>query len=275
MTQHQIRQSTLINLRTAVEKVITNVSQRLDEPLTLEGMAKMAYMSPFHFNRKFHQITGIPPVQFLYALRLQAAKHLLLKTQMSITDICFEVGYTSLGTFTSRFTKLVGLSPREYRKLAKKMHLFDWERLYCEEWKSPNQSPIEPFLKGRINAPPNFEGLIFIGLFNQMIPQNLPLAGTIITRSGPFFIDSLVEGEFYLLVAALPRTDNVMEYLLPDFSKLLVGVCETPLYIRSNYNKDNVEVNLRPVQTIDPPILSALPYLLTSGMAKFLSVPDR
>src|SRR4029453_11315599 len=91
----------------AAERVISAMRERLDQPFSLEEMSEVAIMSPFHFNRPFRELTGIPPCQFLSAVRLQAAKRLLLTTDLSVTDICFEVGYNSLGTFIRRFTDLV------------------------------------------------------------------------------------------------------------------------------------------------------------------------
>jgi transcriptional regulator GlxA family with amidase domain len=102
----------------AVKRVINVMHERLDEPFTLNDMSKIAYVSPYHFNRMFHQITGIPPCQFLYALRLETAKRLLLTTGVSVTDVCFDVGYNSLGTFIRRFTGLVGISPSRFRSFA-------------------------------------------------------------------------------------------------------------------------------------------------------------
>lgn len=263
------RSETSVSRRKAVERVITTVSQNLDEPLTMADMARIAYLSPFHFNRVFHQITGLPPTQFLYAMRLEKAKRLLLTTKMSITDICFEVGYNSLGTFTSRFTNLVGLSPREYRRLAKQIRSFDWERLFREGWQSADEKPVESFLKGKVHAPRDFEGLIFIGLFEQMIPQSRPVAGTMLTRGGAFCLNALPKaGDYYLLSAALPRAEDTLEYLLPDFSKLLVGVGETPLHIQSVNDKEEIKIHLRPLEVTDPPILLALPSLLVSGITK-------
>ncbi len=84
-------------------------------------MSRVAYLSTFHFNRVFHQITGLPPAKFISAMRLDEAKRLLLNTNQSITDICFEVGYNSLSTFTRRFTQRVGLGPREFRYLAERI----------------------------------------------------------------------------------------------------------------------------------------------------------
>src|SRR5271165_572405 len=99
----------------AVERAIQTMHSHLHEVLTLEDLAATAYLSPFHFNRVFRQLIGVPPGEFLSALRFQKARHLLLLTSLKITQVCFEVGYTSPGSFTSRFTQLVGLSPNRLR----------------------------------------------------------------------------------------------------------------------------------------------------------------
>ena len=112
------RASTVASRRHAVEKVIGVMHEQLGQALSLEDMAAIANSSPFHFNRVFRQVVGIPPAQFLYALRLQKAKHLLLTTTLNVTDVCYEVGYNSLGSFTTRFTDLVGVSPTHLRRLA-------------------------------------------------------------------------------------------------------------------------------------------------------------
>src|SRR3712207_4455725 len=116
-----IREDTIASHRRAVERVITSARERLCEPISLRDMSRVAYLSPFHFNRVFHEVTGLPPAKFISAMRLDEAKRLLLNTPLSITDICYEVGYNSLGTFTRRFTQRVGLGPREFRYLAERI----------------------------------------------------------------------------------------------------------------------------------------------------------
>src|SRR5216684_4257917 len=115
-------QVTLAAHTQAVERVIRAMHTHLHELLTLEDLASVACLSPFYFTRVFHRLIGIPPGEFLSALRFQAARRLLLTTPLSVTDICFEVGYTSTGSFTTRFTQLVGLSPRLLRQRA---HAFE------------------------------------------------------------------------------------------------------------------------------------------------------
>lgn len=78
-------------------------------------MAEIASMSVYHFARVFREQTGLPPATYLAALRLSEAKRLLIETSLSVADICSKVGYNSIGTFTSRFTQVVGMSPGKFR----------------------------------------------------------------------------------------------------------------------------------------------------------------
>src|SRR5271167_3796038 len=92
----------------AVQRVISTIRGRLDESISLTDMASVAYMSRFHFNRTFREITGLPPRRFLSALRVESATRMLLDTDHRVTDICLDVGYNSLGTFIRRFSEALG-----------------------------------------------------------------------------------------------------------------------------------------------------------------------
>src|SRR6184192_3219945 len=161
----------------AVERVIQTMHTHLHEVLTLEDLASVACLSPSHFHRVFCRLIGIPPGEFLSALRFQAARRLLVTTSLIVTDICFEVGYTSTGSFTTRFTHLVGLSPRLLRQRA---HAF--EPLPIEQAepfpKTPSGMPMKNALLGRISAPATFRGTIYVGLFPSPIPQGKPVCCT-------------------------------------------------------------------------------------------------
>lgn len=99
----------------AVRRVVLAMHERLGEDLCLAEMAEVASMSVYHFARIFREQTGLPPATYLAALRLSEAKRLLQETSLSVADICFKVGYNSIGTFTSRFTQVVGMSPGRFR----------------------------------------------------------------------------------------------------------------------------------------------------------------
>jgi AraC family transcriptional regulator len=247
--------------REAVERVILEMREHLSEPHSLQEMARIACLSPFHFDRVFHEMTGIPAVQFLYALRIEAAKRLLLTTSLSVTDICYEVGYNSIGTFTSRFTQLVGLSPRQFRRLGEKVENPLSATLFQEVAAIFEKASPGPSVTGRIIAP-EIQCLVFVGLFPTRIPQSRPLAGTLITGSDSYCIGPVKDGRYNVFAAAFPKSDKPQAYLLPDAASLLVGVGQRAADVLKGQSDGAIEIVLRPLQITDPPILIALPFLL-------------
>src|SRR4029079_7739014 len=83
-------------------------------PLDVPAMARAALMSPAHFSRKFRAAYGETPYSYLMTRRIERAKA-LLRQGMSVTDACVTVGCTSFGSFSSRFTEIVGETPKQYR----------------------------------------------------------------------------------------------------------------------------------------------------------------
>jgi AraC-like DNA-binding protein len=85
------------------------------EPLDVPALAQTALMSPAHFSRRFRDAYGETPYSYLMTRRIERAKALLRRGDVSVTDACFAVGCTSLGSFSARFTELVGETPSAYR----------------------------------------------------------------------------------------------------------------------------------------------------------------
>ena len=85
------------------------------EPLDVPALARTALMSTAHFSRRFREAYGETPYSYLMTRRIERAKALLRRGDRSVTDVCFEVGCTSLGSFSARFTELVGQTPSAYR----------------------------------------------------------------------------------------------------------------------------------------------------------------
>ena len=96
--------------------------------MDLDHLAHIAAISKFHLVRVFDEITGTTPHHFVACLRMQRAKELLLKPDASITEVCLEVGYASLGTFSKTFSALVGVSPQQFRALPKRLTLAQFAR---------------------------------------------------------------------------------------------------------------------------------------------------
>jgi AraC-like DNA-binding protein len=84
-------------------------------PLDVPGMARAALMSPSHFARQFRAAFGETPYAYLQSRRLERAMALLRRGDMSVTEVCMAVGFTSLGSFSSTFSRLVGEPPSAYR----------------------------------------------------------------------------------------------------------------------------------------------------------------
>jgi len=101
----------LVHLRQARDLIDRVYAQPLDVP----SMARAALMSPAHFSRKFRAAYGETPYSYLMTRRFERAKALLRQGQ-SVSDTCVAVGCSSLGSFSSRFTEIVGVTPSQYRE---------------------------------------------------------------------------------------------------------------------------------------------------------------
>lgn len=88
-------------------------------PVSLPDVASQANLSPYHFLRVYRRAYGETPHEFLTRLRIERAKTLLAKGNHSVTEACFEVGFSSLGSFSTLFAHRVGISPSEYRRYAR------------------------------------------------------------------------------------------------------------------------------------------------------------
>lgn len=260
------REETVASHRRAVERVITTARERLCEPISLHDMSRVAYLSTFHFNRVFHQITGLPPAKFISAMRLDEAKRLLLNTNRSITDICFEVGYNSLSTFTRRFNQRVGLGPREFRYLAERITPASVESLCAHYTELTERALLHTSVEGFVESPKPTAGPIFVGLFLAHIPQSRPVGGALLTSPGVFRIGPVPDGTYYLLAAALPRPADTLGYLLPDSANLSVGAWNGPVIVRQGKAIGPFNISLRPMTLTDPPLLISLPFLLADTL---------
>jgi AraC family transcriptional regulator len=254
-----VRQAALAYHTEAVERTIQTMHSHLHELLTLEDLAAAAYLSPSYFNRVFRRLIGIPPVEFLAALRFQMARRLLLTTSLSVTDICFEVGYSSTGSFSSRFTQMVGLSPRLLRQ---KAHAF--EPLPVERSDLSHTTLSGPGMKntvlGRIIAPASFGGTIFVGLFSSSIPQGRPVRCTKLGSPGLYLLRGVADGVYHLRAAAFPTAADLQSSLLPG-EKLLLGNNADPIVIRNGLVTGDPDLVLHPPRLTDPPLVMGLPLL--------------
>jgi AraC family transcriptional regulator len=112
-----IRASTRTEIYQRLHNARDFMEASLDRPISIAQIAAAAWFSPHHFLRLFKQVFGETPHQYLIRRRLDRAKRLLTQTEMPITDICFAVGFESLGSFSWLFRQRVGQSPEQFRNL--------------------------------------------------------------------------------------------------------------------------------------------------------------
>ena len=101
-----------------LRRVRDRIDREYAQPLDVEALARGAHMSAGHLSRQFKLAYGESPYGYLMTRRIERAMALLRRGDLSVTEVCFEVGCSSLGTFSTRFTELVGVPPSTYRERA-------------------------------------------------------------------------------------------------------------------------------------------------------------
>jgi AraC-like DNA-binding protein len=99
-----------------LRRVRDRIDREYAQPLDVEALARGAHMSAGHFSRAFRAAYGESPYSYLMTRRIERAMALLRGGDLSVTEVCFAVGCSSLGTFSTRFTELVGVPPSTYRR---------------------------------------------------------------------------------------------------------------------------------------------------------------
>ena len=101
-----------------LRRVRDRIDREYAQPLDVEALARGVNMSAGHLSRQFRRAYGEPPYSYLMTRRIERAMALLRDSDLTVTDVCFAVGCSSLGTFSTRFTELVGMPPSVYKREA-------------------------------------------------------------------------------------------------------------------------------------------------------------
>ncbi len=137
----------LVHLRRARD----HADRHFAEPLDLQQLAAVATLSKYHFHRLFSATYGVTPAEYLSQRRIERAQDLLRSTNLTVTEVCFAVGFSSLGSFSTRFRDLVGESPSAFQQRyggqsvrIPGCYVFMWglaERRSASEEKQPPSAP--------------------------------------------------------------------------------------------------------------------------------------
>lgn len=251
--------------RQAILRVLPFMRERLTEEIDLRQLADVAIMSPYHFLRTFREHTGVPPVKFLGALRVEVAKRLLIETDESVLDICHQVGYTSLGSFSTRFTEMVGLSPGRFRQLGKAFYR-DLPALMQVVSSCPLPAGA-PVLAASVERQ-HPDQVVFTGLFSTPIPQGRPLSCAVLLDRDQrdFRVAAPRHGTAFLFAVAMDAEAPPVDILIGGSAVRAVAASGPLSFDQGPPN--GLCLRLRALDPLDPPMLLALPLLLHEKAAE-------
>ena len=254
-----------------ITEVTSYIRNNISNELTVEKTAEHFHYSLSHFSREFKKAVDFTASEFISALKIEHSIKALGKNS-SVLYAQLKSSYLSSGTFSNRFKNLTGLPPKQFQK--KMNFLFDTLKRHeqKDEDGSINYPPLafKKFSENKciihIEAPDDFKGIIFVGLFDKPLSARLPVRGRALIRSRSCsFDDDIQSGKYFLLICAIERQLNPLKYYFLDdcLRHVKHDPVEFPL-------KKTLEFTLalRKMVPEDPPITINLPKLLKEGLEK-------
>jgi AraC-like DNA-binding protein len=252
----------------AVQRSIETMRDDLGGEHSLHSLASSAWLSPFHFHRIFMKVTDCTPARFLSAWRMAEAKWMLAYSSASVTEICMRMGFSSLGTFSSQFTKRVGVSPRRFRRIVdahRDRPINDLLRDLSQSWAAPAAGPLAVTVNG---GPGNVPAVF--GLFRSGIPQERPTECGFVELPGTAMFNGLSGGAQYFLVMSFDESVTVVEASAAiDLDRCYLGAADLTSAIAAHQATNSVvDIQLRRRRLTDPQIVLALPLLIAAADCK-------
>jgi AraC family transcriptional regulator len=258
----------------AVVEAARFLSTHAHEPIVLGDVADHVGYSPFHLARAFERQLGIPPNQFLAAHRFQRAKRLLLSSDLRAIDICHAVGFTSVGTFTTRFTAAVGRSPLEFRRLPDLLTDAPPEPVLV-----PGAAPRGGMVSGSVRLSPAALGVlggsaaVYVGVFPRRSARGIPVSGTLLGHTGDFLLTGIPPGSYWVLATALPARAGPEDQLVPGVA--VSGAAPQPVCVGSATSLHHREIALDLRPDWSPPVVVALPPLASPAAGRLVGAARR
>lgn len=240
----------------AVVGAISLMRGQLSHDLSVADLADHVGYSRFHFSRIFAQATGLAPMEYLAALRFAQAKLLLMVTDEPVIDVCAEVGFSSLSTFTRRFQAAVGTAPAALRSLATDIAEHPVTPFAVMD---PRQPSVTVYLHRTADNPHEELRMprhTWIGWYPRPVPIGLPAAGILVSGDGPVTLP-VCSGNPWLLAVSMRADADPIDQLAP--SAPFVAAHRRPV-TPSNAPRE-IHLRFAVADPLNVPLLSALASL--------------
>lgn len=248
-----------------IERFALTTSRMIDENLhtgvSVGELADAAGYSPFHFSRLFAKVFRTSPTRYVSAVRFHRAKQLLLTQDHPVIDVCHEVGFNSLATFSRRFLQAVAVTPGNLRCVA--------DRLGETEIPAFALGDQAAVATGRVIFTPeqraalrddlvHREPLVWIGTYPQPVPLGRPASGVLRRGEGEFCLPITTTAP-WVLATAYPASADPAQQLAASVP--MVGMYPGPVRVTPGEVRGGTDIHFRTALPWDHPVLTALPSL--------------
>ncbi len=254
-------------MKDRIPEILVYMQESVTQDITVEETANRFGYSKYHFSREFKRLTGFSAADYMSSLKVELAKQALLRNEQSVTNSGFDAGYSSVGTFSTTFTKKTGLSPREYKQQVEALYSVAKK---CEETPTTVVGHKHPLASETsrcfisVHYPEGYQaGITFVGLFKSPIPNHRPVAGVALTKKNTHLFEHIPNGTFYLLACFIERTFNPLRYFVLD--DCLRGRVQRRIHFPQDHDQ-TFYIPLRVALPEDPPIVVNVLKLLADSL---------
>jgi AraC family transcriptional regulator len=262
LTNYRIRQRVGSPLYQAARSLADAIRSEPSSAVQIDRFCDDRSLRYRDFLIAFKRLSGTTPVRFLQSHRIDQAKRLLARPDITIANICYELGYESVSTFTRTFTGLVGLTPSSFRCLISQVKNWEMGWFLNELQRVMPRTGLIREIPGFLSTTHARGEITFIGLFGSAIPGNELIAGAVIVGQGRFNLNVGVQAKsLFVLAASFEADATPLDTLFPDSGRIRVAsIALSPQNIKT---LAPIALHLRPMSCLDPPIVYALPSLLS------------
>lgn len=247
-------------MKNIILDIANYMREHTDRELAVAELAEKFGYSKFHFSREFKKLIGITPNEYWAALKMERSL-LELNRSSSILSAQLKTGYQSIGTFSSSFLKMTGLTPGQYQNEMQKLGLYHVVKSHEDSKQSifthysfnkkDTSALQEKVLSITCNIPESFKGIIFVGLFEKPLPISAPIIGKTLIKTTHCTIDRIPNGEYYPLSCAIRSSLNPLDYFFLNHA--LRDLHRTPVRFPLK-NDTEISFTLRKPLPTDPAI---------------------